>query len=57
MNKRINQQLETEVYVEHGVAKLQYKPKPKRDLFPVEAQEMAALIFKREIEEVTMNSN
>ena len=57
MNKKMNQQLQMEVYVEHGVAKLRYKPKPKKDLFPVEVQEMAALIFKRENEEAKMNSN
>ena len=39
MNNKINQQLQMEVYVEHGVAKLRYKPKPKKDLFSVEAQE------------------
>lgn len=42
----MNQQLEMEVYVEHGVAKLQYKKKPTKDLFSAEAQEMADLIFK-----------
>lgn len=46
MNNKMNQQLQMEVYVEHGVAKLRYKPKPTKDLFPVEAQEMAALILK-----------
>ena len=46
MNNKMNQQLEMEVYVEHGVSKLRYKPKPTKNLFPAEAQEMATLILK-----------
>ena len=56
MNNKTYKQLEFEPYVEHGVAKLRFKAKPTKNLFPAEAQEMATLIFKLETEEATMNS-
>lgn len=46
MNNKINQQLQIEVYVEHGVAKLRYKKKRTKVLYPAEAQAMAVHIPK-----------
>ena len=46
MSNKINQQLQMEVYAEHGVAKLRYKKKPTKVLYPAEAKAMEVHILK-----------
>jgi len=45
MINKMNYQLEMEVFVRHGVAKLRPKKPLSKDSFPAAAQEMAAVIY------------
>ena len=46
MNNKTDQQLELELYFEHGVAKLRYKEPHAKEIFSEEAQDLAETSIK-----------